>query len=80
MHKSYGNFKRDQFDIDGAWVYYDLDDDQSVFIARFKYNKSLQGRFVTFLKNNFSVAEYLGLIETGMSPMAILRTKGFQTV
>lgn len=72
-------FNREQFDIDGGWVWYDLNG-KNVFIARFKYNKSLQGRFVTFLKNNFTVSEYLSLYETGMSPMAILRTKGFQSV
>ena len=78
MNKCYGLFNRDQFDIDGAWVHYDLDNGKNVFIARFKYNKSLQGRFVTFLKNNFTVSEYFNLRETGMSPIAVLRTKDFQ--
>tara|TARA_R110001592_G_C12823289_1_gene719184 strand:+ start:450 stop:677 length:228 start_codon:yes stop_codon:yes gene_type:complete len=71
-------FNREQFDIDGAWVSYDLNNGKNVFIARFKYNKSLQGRFVTFLKNNFTVSEYFNLRETGMSPIAVLRTKDFQ--
>jgi hypothetical protein len=71
-------FNREQFDIDGAWVSYDLNNGKNDFIARFKYNKSLQGRFVTFLKNNFTVSEYFNLRETGMSPIAVLRTKDFQ--
>ena len=84
MNKSYGNFNRDQFNIDSGWVHYDLQNDAKTwnkryaFIARFKYNRSLQGRFVTFLKNNFTVSEYLGYLETGMTPLAVLQSKGFK--
>ena len=86
MNKSYGNFSRDQFNFDSGWVHYDLDNgekywnDRYAFIARFKYNRNLQGRFVTFLKNNFTVSEYLGYLQTGMTPMAVLKSKGFKII
>jgi hypothetical protein len=82
MNKSYGNFNKDQFEFDGGYLTYDLNPqdfaERNVFIARFKYNRSLKGRFVTFLKNNFTVSEYLGYLETGMTPLAVLQSKGFQ--
>ena len=78
MNKSYGNFNKDQFNFDGGYLTYDLQNgERNVFIARFKYNRSVKGRFVTFLKNNYSVSEYLGFLEMGRSPLAILIDKGF---
>ena len=72
-------FNKNQFDFDGGYLTYDLlNGECNAFIARFKYNKSLKGRFVTFLKNNFTVSEYLGYLETGMTPIAVLQSKGFK--
>ena len=72
-------FNKNQFDFDGGYLTYDLlNGKRNAFIARFKYNKSLKGRFVTFLKNNFTVSEYLGYLETGMTPIAVLQSKGFK--
>jgi|TARA_R110000744_G_C19058948_1_gene528724 hypothetical protein len=79
MNKSYGLFNKEQFDFFGGYLTYDLQNgERNVFIARFKYNKSVKGRFVTFLKNNFTVSEYLGYLETGMTPVAVLLSKGFK--
>ena len=79
MNKSYGNFSKDQFKWDGLFLTYDLlNGERPVFIGRFKYNKHLKNRFVTFLKNNFSVSEYLGLLQTGQTPGRILGDKGFE--
>ena len=79
MNKSYGNFNKEQFDFFGGYLTYDLQNgERNAFIGRFKYNRSLKGRFVTFLKNNFTVSEYLGYLETGMTPLAVLQSKGFK--
>ena len=78
MKTSYGLFNKDQFEFWGGYLTYDLQNgEHNVFIARFKYNRSLKGRFVTFLKNNFTVSEYLGYLETGLTPLAVLQNKGF---
>ena len=79
MKESHGLFNKDQFNFDGGYLTYDLlNGERNAFIARFKYNNSLKGRFVTFLKNNFTVSEYLGYLETGMTPIAVLQSKGFK--
>ena len=48
------------------------------FIARFKYrhNQNVQ-KFKQFLINNFTPTEYFNLYQEGLTPMDILRTKGF---
>ena len=79
MNKTYENFNKEQFDFFGGYLTYDLQNgERNAFIARFKYNKSLKGRFTTFLKNNFTVSEYLDHLDTGMTPMAVLQSKGFK--
>ena len=81
MNKTNENFNKEQFDFFGGYLTYDLQNgERNAFIARFKYNKSLKGRFVTFLKNNFTVSEYLGYLQTGMTPMAVLKSKGFKII
>ena len=63
---------RGGFDFNGGYLTYN-----GKFVARFKYNRKLKGRFVTFLKNNFSMSEYFTMLEDGLTPVAILETKGF---
>ena len=65
-------FALDGFDFNGGYLTYN-----GKFVARFKYNRKLKGRFVTFLKNNFNTDEYFLALNGGMTPIAILETKGF---
>lgn len=48
------------------------------FVARFKYARAAASAkdFVKFLVKNFSVEEYFGLIDGGMTPAGALETKG----
>lgn len=49
------------------------------FVARFKGSiprKSMKP-FMTFLRRNFTVEEYLDRLHTGETPMQIARSKGF---
>ena len=79
MKQSYGLFNKDQFNFDEGYLTYDLQDGKrNVFIARFKYNRIARHRFITFLKNNFTVSEYLGYLDSGMTPVAVLRSKGYE--
>jgi hypothetical protein len=48
-----------------------------MFIARFKYNTQDRAPFIAFLCKNFTVEEYCELQGNGMSPLAILRSKGY---
>lgn len=56
----------------GGYVMY-----QGKFVARFKYNQSERGSFLTFLCKNFTVEEYFSRLEAGESPLKILESKGY---
>tara|TARA_R100001377_G_C3119072_1_gene85309 strand:- start:337 stop:573 length:237 start_codon:yes stop_codon:yes gene_type:complete len=74
-------FNREQFNFDGLYLTYDfLDGERGAFVGRFKYNRSIAKRFITFLIKNITVTEYFNLLETGQSPMKILMDRGFKAV
>lgn len=45
------------------------------FVARFK--RGGKAAFIQFLCKNFTVEEYFRLLDTGVPPLHILRTKGY---
>lgn len=52
--------------------------EDSCFIARFKYSTEVNmGPFMTFLRRNFTVEEWLSGVENGESPLTIAEKKGF---
>jgi hypothetical protein len=51
---------------------------REAFIARFKYGKGRKAGFMKFLMKNFTVEEYLALLESGMAPITALETKGYK--
>jgi hypothetical protein len=53
---------------------------KEAFIARFKYSKKSRGKFTKFLMKNFTVEEYLDLLDSGMAPITALETKGYKEV
>ena len=48
---------------------------KEAFIARFKNGGMVA--FKKFLRENFTVEEYLGLIDSGIAPLKVLETKGY---
>ena len=82
-------FLREHFSFHGGYLCYHADATvyesgpccdcrSSRFVARFKYNKSRKGRFLTFLIKNFTPEEYFERLEkNGESPLEILESKGF---
>lgn len=69
-------FNEKDFDFHGGYLTY-LTNDKREFIARFKYDRGAMGPFKTFLKKNFNVGEYLGVLEMGVTPMKALEAKGY---
>lgn len=64
-------FEKADFKFDGMYLMYDGN-----FIARFK--RGGMGDFKRFLVKNFSVEEYLKLVnEFNMAPVTALATKGY---
>ena len=63
-------FVNKNFDYDGMYLKYD-----GKFVARFKYGGMVA--FKKFLRDNFTVEEYFGLLESGMAPLKVLETKGY---
>ena len=47
------------------------------FIARFKYNQRPWKKWVNFICKNFTCEEWVSLAESGMSPQAIIESKGY---
>lgn len=62
-------FDKTQFNFFGGYLTYN-----NTFIARFKHGG--MGDFKRFLVKNFSVEEYLQLLEE-MPPVKVLETKGY---
>ncbi len=67
-------FSRQNIRIEGAYVWYTSPGEADRFIARFKFNHKLRGRFITRLIRDWTPEEYFALIED-MSPLEILWTK-----
>ena len=64
-------FEKAGFNFDGMYLMY-----EGNFIARFK--RGGMGDFKRFLVKNFSVEEYLKLVnEFNMAPLTALETKGY---
>ena len=63
-------FVNKNFKYDGMYLKYD-----GKFVARFKYGGMVA--FKKFLRENFTVEEYFGLLDDGMAPLKILETKGY---
>lgn len=63
-------FVNKNFKYDGMYLKYD-----GKFVARFKYGGMVA--FKKFLRENFTVEEYFGLLEDGMAPLKVLETKGY---
>lgn len=64
-------FDKAGFNFDGMYLMY-----EGNFIARFK--RGGMGSFKSFLVKNFSVEEYLKLVnEFNMAPLTALETKGY---
>ena len=63
-------FVNKNFNYDGMYLKYD-----GKFVARFKYGGMVA--FKKFLRDNFTVEEYFGLLDGGMAPLKVLETKGY---
>ena len=55
------------------------DDYRARFVARFKHNVATMPSFKTFISKNFSVEEYFGLMDMGMTPLKIAEEKGYMS-
>ena len=64
-------FVHKNFKYDGMYLKYD-----GKFVARFKYGWGYVA-FKKFLRENFTVEEYFGLLDDGMAPLKVLETKGY---
>jgi len=69
-------FDKQKFDYHGGYLTYELNSgERSVVVARFKYGG--MGAFKRFLIKNFSVEEYFKLLDSGLAPLEVLKTKGY---
>lgn len=73
------DFQKADFDMGHGserWVMYGK---ERKFVGRFKYGSpgASANHFVKFLIKNFTVEEYFGLLDSGMTPVKALETKGF---
>jgi hypothetical protein len=75
------SFTKSNLTQHGGWVEYRAEHldgaeiNRSKFVARFKTGGV--GTFMTFLRKNFTVKEYFGLLDGGMSPLDIVESKGY---
>lgn len=70
------NFDKSKLTWDGMYMMY-VDGTTRQFVARFKHNKRDRANFTKFLIKNFTTTEYFALRDQGMTPIGILRTKGY---
>lgn len=72
------SFQKEKFVWDGMFLTYG---DNRDFIARFKYGRKPYKTWINFLVKNFTVEEYLRLIDhknpEHVAPLTALETKGF---
>tara|TARA_R110002073_G_scaffold91121_1_gene214654 strand:- start:236 stop:577 length:342 start_codon:yes stop_codon:yes gene_type:complete len=52
---------------------------KEAFIARFKYSTGGMSAFKKFLCDNFTIEEYLDLLDSGLAPITALETKGYMS-
>lgn len=71
-------FIKKNFDKSGQWLYYKVDG-QQVFVARLRNRKQFTP-FINFLIDNFTVEEYFTLKRTGLAPLEVVKTKGYESV
>ena len=67
-------FVNKNFETNGTYLWYRVNGGL-FFVARFKYGGMVA--FKKFLRDNFTVEEYFGLLESGMAPLKVLETKGY---
>jgi len=70
-------FIKENFEFHGGYLNYFGADHKAMFIARFKYGSKPWKSWVNFIVKNFEVDEFKMLAESGMSPLAIMESKGF---
>jgi hypothetical protein len=70
-------FVKGMFQINGDFITYCDGTNTKKVVARFKYAKSSQASFISFLIKNFTVEEYFTRLKTEYSPLAILQSKGY---
>lgn len=71
-------FERAAFTYFGGYLNYRMPDGTNQFIARFKHQPKDKPTFLTFLIKNFSVEEYVELLEIQRkAPLTILEAKGY---
>lgn len=68
-------FNKDNFEYHGGYLHYKEDNNNKLFIARFRNGGKPQ--FQAFLVKNFTVEEYKTMYMSGMAPLQILQTKGY---
>jgi hypothetical protein len=61
----------------GGYISFYPPQGQPIFIARFKYLKRNMGPFMTFLRKNFTVEEYMERMDAGETPLDIVKSKGY---
>jgi len=69
-------FVNKNFNYDGEYLFYRVPGEElKRFVARFKRGGMVS--FKKFLRDNFTVEEYFGLLDSGMAPLKALGTKGY---
>lgn len=79
------NFTDENILVDGMYVHFGAQGWQTPhaerkFIARFKHVPGTKRSFISFLKKNFTVEEYFGIMDQkvlGQGPLTILMAKGY---
>jgi len=69
-------FVNKNFNYNGEYLFYRVPGEElKRFVARFKRGGMVS--FKKFLRDNFTVEEYFGLLDSGMAPLRALETKGY---
>ena len=69
-------FDNKRFYYNGEMLFYHVPGEElKRFVARFKNGGMVA--FKKFLRDNFTVEEYFGLLDSGMAPLRALETKGY---
>ena len=69
-------FVNKNFNYNGEYLFYRVPGEElKRFVARFKRGGMVS--FKKFLRDNFTVEEYFGLLDSGMAPLKALGTKGY---
>jgi hypothetical protein len=75
-------FDKEKFVYECGYIWYQLDSGERKFVARFKYRfqRGGKGAFLKFLIANFSVEEYFAALDSGLAPLQVLDSKGFDSL